>query len=70
MSKEKTKITEIGQPCRHCGTPVIKKQTKDRPRSKRKNYYYEFILFCTKCKAVYLVEEWKKHWGDKIINNT
>ncbi len=54
-----SKITEEGQPCRKCGTPVI----KVRPKGKRKPdqaYYYEYYLFCPGCETRYMVEEAKR----------
>jgi ribonuclease HI len=52
-------ITEEGQPCRKCGTPVIKK----KPKGKRKPdqaYYYEYYLYCPGCETRYMVEDAKR----------
>jgi len=52
-------ITEEGQPCRKCGTPVIKK----KPKSKRKPdqaYYYAYYLYCPGCETRYMVEDAKR----------
>lgn len=51
------KLTEAGQPCHKCSTPVIK-QTAKAKRSR--DYYYEFYLFCPSCKATYEVQAAKK----------
>jgi ribonuclease HI len=46
-----------GDPCRKCSTPVI----KQKPRSRRKrDFYYEYYLWCPKCQATYEVESAKR----------
>ncbi len=62
MNKEK--ITEPGQPCRHCGAPVVKRIPRSKPQGNRK-YYFEFFLRCPKCRRIYLVESAKKFWSEK-----
>jgi ribonuclease HI len=57
--KGSRKITAEGQPCRHCGTPVVKK-VRHRRVSQRRAYYYAWTLFCENCKTMYLVEEAKR----------
>ena len=64
MSKEKEKITEQGQLCRHCDTPVVKRIPKEQPRGERK-FYFEFFFFCPGCKRNYLVESAKRFWSEK-----
>jgi hypothetical protein len=56
------KITEEGQPCWHCGTPVLRREHRPnwKPK-KRQPYYFKWWFYCWKCKAVYHVEE-AKHW--------
>ena len=56
----KGKITAEGQPCRHCGTPVVKR-VRHRRVSERRSYYFAWTLYCEKCKALYLVEEAKRY---------
>lgn len=46
-----------GEPCRKCSTPVIKRQGRWKPR---RNYYYEYHLFCPNCKTTYHIEEAKR----------
>lgn len=49
-----SKITQEGQSCRKCSTPVVKKV----PRSKRKpdqTYYYEYYLYCPNCRTMVTV---------------
>lgn len=53
MSK---KITEENQPCRKCGTPVIKIFTDKNRDLKNQNYYFEWYLQCPECKINYMVE--------------
>ena len=60
QSYQKTKITQEGQPCRKCSTPVIKRI----PRRKRKEnqlYYFEYYLYCPNCHTMYMVEEAKRY---------
>ncbi len=60
--EEPSSITEEGQPCRKCGTPVVKKT----PKSTRKPdqvYYYEYYLYCPGCETRYMVEEAKRYFN-------
>ena len=61
-----SKITEEGQPCRKCGTPVIKQVLK-RKRKSGQAYYYEYYLQCPKCQTVYMVEEAKRIIDQKTL---
>ncbi len=58
-----TKITEAGQPCRKCSTPVVKRIPK-RKRKPDQQYYYEYYLYCPGCKTMYMVEEAKRYIGE------
>ena len=51
------RITEEGQPCWKCSTPVIKQKSRRRPS---RDYYYEYYLWCPKCQATYEVEAAKR----------
>ncbi|MBM3121492.1 MAG: ribonuclease HI [Chloroflexi bacterium] len=54
------KITQAGQPCRKCATPVEKRV----PHGKRKPgqaYYYDYYLVCPSCGTMYMVEEAKRY---------
>jgi hypothetical protein len=53
------KITAAGQPCRKCGTPVVRK-TPARKRKPGQTYYYEFYLYCRACKTMYIVDAAKR----------
>jgi len=46
-----------GEPCGKCSTPVIK-QTSSKKRER--DYYYEYFLWCPKCKATYEVTSAKR----------
>lgn len=49
------KITEEGQSCRKCGTPVVKKipTTKQKPGQA---YRFAWYLSCPECKTMYMIE--------------
>lgn len=68
MDIKKKKITEAGQPCWHCGSPVAKKIPREKSRSKRA-YYYAYYFKCSNsnCPAqfVYMPEEAKRFWSEK-----
>ncbi len=49
-------ITRTGQPCRKCGTPVVR-QTPSRKIKPGQTYYYAWYLICPNCKTMYLVDE-------------
>ena len=51
------RLTQEGQPCWKCSTPVIKQKPRKRPN---RGYYYEYYLWCPKCQATYEVEEAKR----------
>ncbi len=53
------KITREGQPCRKCGTPVVKRIPK-RKREPDQQYYFEYYLSCPNCGTMYLVEDAKR----------
>jgi hypothetical protein len=60
-NKGKVKITEVGQPCRHCDTPVVRRQHKPGfTPSPSKAYYFEWWLACPECGARYMIEAAKK----------
>ena len=54
---ERPGLTQEGQPCWKCETPVIKQTARRRPG---RDYYYEYHLWCPKCHATYEVEEAKR----------
>lgn len=53
------KVTRAGQPCRKCGTAVIK-QTPARKVKPGQAHYYAWYLICPNCKTIYLVDEAKR----------
>lgn len=54
----KVKVTAVGQPCRKCGTPVVKRIPRQAPAGTRR-YTYAFYLLCPACRTMYMVEEAK-----------
>ena len=52
---------EAGEPCRKCGTPIIKKPTKTKPPKPGQTYYYAWYLSCPGCNTMYLVDEAKRN---------
>jgi ribonuclease HI len=55
-----SKITRVGQPCRKCSTPVVKRKPQ-RKQKPGQTYYYEYYLFCPGCETIYMVEDAKRH---------
>ena len=56
----KRKITEAGQLCRHCPTPVVRIEGRGRAK-KGSQYYFEWFFQCPNCKAFYMVEAAKRY---------
>ena len=54
-----SKITQVGQPCRKCGTPVVKRIPK-RKKKPSQSYYFEYYLQCPNCGTTYMVDEAKR----------
>lgn len=68
----KRKITKDGQPCRKCGTGVVKRTHRKPPAFKAGGYWFAWWMQCpnNKCNAMYMVEEAKQLFGaesDPII---
>jgi ribonuclease HI len=49
-----------GEPCRKCGTPLIKKPTKSHPRKPGQTYCYDWYLHCPGCNTMYMVDSAKR----------
>ena len=62
------KITTVGQPCKKCRSPVIKKRPKRKLKSDQK-FYFEYYLICPSCNTIYMVES-AKRLLDKISRAT
>jgi len=62
----KTKMTEVGQPCRKCGTPIIKRIPKKQTVKSGQSYYFAWYLYCPGCKSMYMAEEAKREATDGI----
>ena len=58
--RKKTKIIEVGQPCRKCNTPVIKQVPKKKTVKPGQSFYCAWYLFCPRCETIYMTEEGKK----------
>lgn len=66
-SKASKKITQEGQPCRKCSTPVIKHvRRKDKPVKASRSYYYEYFFICPKCRTYYYDKNAIKYI-DKVV---
>ncbi len=53
----RTKPKKVGDLCRKCSTPLIRKESKKHKADAA--YWYEWYLYCTTCSRMYLVEEAK-----------
>ena len=53
------KITRVGQRCRKCGEPVVRRESRRRPK-RGQSYYFEYYLYCPECRTMYMVEEAKR----------
>jgi len=49
-----------GQPCRKCGTDLIKKTTRAKPRKPGQAYCYDWYLLCPDCGTMYMVDAAKR----------
>lgn len=65
-------VTEAGDPCRHCGAPVTRKERSTPPKQvhkgRKRRYYFEWWFRCpdSKCGAIYMVEAAKRYYpGEK-----
>lgn len=52
---------EAGEPCRKCGTPIVKKPTKAKTPKPGQTYYYAWYLSCPGCNTMYLVDDAKRN---------
>lgn len=53
------KMTQAGQACRKCGTPVVKQVPRKQPKATQL-YYFEYYLYCPSCHTMYMVEDAKR----------
>jgi len=51
---------EPGEPCRKCGTPIVKKPTKAKTPKPGQTYYFAWYLSCPGCNTMYMVDEAKR----------
>lgn len=57
---KKVKVTEEGQPCWKCETPVEKRIPKKKPTKPNQSYCYDWYLYCPGCRSMYMVEAAKR----------
>jgi len=57
-ARHRASMTDPGQPCRKCGTPVVKRIPKGKHKT-RQNYAYRWYLRCPNCKTMFMVESAK-----------
>jgi ribonuclease HI len=55
--EERPRLTQAGEPCWKCSTPVIKQAPTKKPK---RDYYFEHYLYCPKCHTTYEVPEAKR----------
>jgi ribonuclease HI len=67
-SAARTKHKREGEPCRKCGTPLVKQIPKKKPK-RQQNYYYEWYLLCPQCRSMYMVEEAKRRLDPTTPDN-
>lgn len=60
LPPSKAKIVSEGQPCRKCGTPVVKRAPRKRAVKASQAYRYAWYLYCPGCRTVYFVDEGKE----------
>jgi hypothetical protein len=59
------RITEVGQSCRHCNTPVARRDHGSKtPKRGNGNYWYEWWLACPKCHSIYHQESAKRYYDN------
>jgi len=56
----KVQITQEGDLCRKCSTPVIKKIPKRGKAKRKQKYYFEYYFYCPNCSTIYNIEEAKR----------
>lgn len=71
IRESKITHTHPGEHCRNCGTALIRQKPKRKKRKPGQTYYYEWYLYCTRCKAMYMVEVAKREYDtdNSIFNN-
>jgi hypothetical protein len=62
------KVSNTGDPCPQCGTPVVKKAPKQKYRKGQK-YAFQWYLACHKCHKMYMVDSAKYLLAESILDN-
>lgn len=65
--KKEAAITQVGDLCRKCNTPVIKKVPKLKKLKEGQDYFFDYYLYCPKCKALYMIEDAKRYVKDGVV---
>jgi len=61
---QKIKIVRAGQPCRKCGTPVVRREHAPNAQGyKKKAYWFEWWFACPRCRTLFMVEAAKRFKG-------
>lgn len=55
----KVKMLHENQPCRNCGTPIVKRIPKSKKNRSLKPYIFKYYLHCPSCNENYMVESAK-----------
>lgn len=61
---QEKKIEKEGDLCRKCNIPTVKKIPKKRKIKQNQTFYFEYYLFCSNCRAMYMVEDAKRDVSD------
>ena len=56
--------TEPGEPCRKCGTPLIRRESKRKKANEQRAYVFDWYLYCPGCATMYMVEAAKRMLDD------
>ena len=56
---KKRKMENPGDKCKTCGIPVVLKESKFKKEKLQKRYYYTHVLWCWKCKKMYISEKYR-----------
>ena len=60
QDQEEVKITQEGDLCRKCSTPVVRRIPRSKDL-KPGQAYYAYYLYCPGCRTIYYVEDAKRY---------
>ena len=55
--EDRPRVTAAGEACLKCGTPVIERRSRKKPKG---GFYCDYFLYCPACKTSYTVEDAKR----------